>query len=267
MKLKLLITALCLAVAFQSTHAKAQVGRLLKEGLEAAGKKAFGKTASKASQEGAEELLKKGSSATLRVVGRESAETAAKRAGLVVIGQTDEAVKAVGKHGSAIAGPLVNSFGDDGAKALMNLSSTNARRMAIVADELAAGGRGADWMRVLAEKGDVAADWIWKNKGTIAVATAATAFLANPEPFLQAGEQVVSTGIETAGEHVARPLIEQTVGSVAPQVATQIATTITKPAVVMADATSRHPWSGVAFLAGFSGCGFLAYRRYVRPRL
>lgn len=263
MKLKVLIMALCLAIALRSTPAKAQFGRLLKEGLEAAGKKAFGKTASKASHEGAEELLKKGSTATIRVAGRESAEAAAKRTGLVVMGQADEAVKAVGKHGSAIAGPLIGHFGDDGAKALMKLSPTNARRMAIVADELAVGGRGADWMRVLAEKGDVAADWIWRNKGTLAVATAATAFLANPEPFLHAGEQVAVTGIETAGEHVVRPLIEQTVGAVAPQ----IATTITSPAMVMADATSRHPWLLVAFLALFSGGGFLAYRRYLRPML
>lgn len=265
--MKLLIMALCLAVVSQSTPANAQFGRLVKEGLEAAGKKAFGKTASKASHETAEELLKKGSSATLRVAGRESAEAAAKRAGLVVLGESDEAVKAVGKHGSVIAGPLIGSFGDDGAKALTNLSSTNARRMAIVADELAAGGRGADWMRVLAAKGDVAADWIWKHKGTLVGATVATAFLANPEPFLQAGEQVASKGIETAGEHVARPLIEQTVGTLAPQVATLIAATITKPAVVMADATSRHPWLGVAFLAVFCGGGVLAYRRYVRPML
>ncbi|MBC7818251.1 MAG: hypothetical protein IAG10_15300 [Planctomycetaceae bacterium] len=267
MKLKLLIVVLCFTVGSQSTPAKAQFGRLVKEGLEAAGKKALGKTASKASQAGAEELLKKGSSATLRVVGRESAEAAAKRTGLVVLGHTDDAVKAVAKHGSAIATPLVSSFGDDGAKALMNLSSTNARRMAIVADELAAGGRGADWMRVLAEKGDLAAEWVWSRKGTLALATVATAFLANPEPFLQAGEQVATTAIETAGEHVARPLIEQTIGTVAPQVATQIATTITKPAVAMADATSRHPWLGVVFLAVFCGGGFLAYRRYLRPML
>ena len=88
--------------------------------------------------------------------------------------------------------------------------------MAMLSDELASGGRGADWMRILADKGDVAAEWIWKNKGTLAISTAAAAFLANPEPFLYVGEHVASKGIESAGEHVARPLIEQTVSIVAP---------------------------------------------------
>jgi hypothetical protein len=217
--MRYLIMALGVALALQVTPAHAQLGRLLKEGIEAAGKKAFSGS-SKAAHEGAEQLLKKAATTTARKVGQEAAESAtkqgAKQAAGLAIRNSDVAAKALTKHGAAIATPLLARFGDDGAKALSKLSSTNARRMAMLTEELGAAGRGADFMRVLAERGDVAAEWIWKNKGTIAVGTTAVAFLSNPEAFLQAGEAVVTKTVETAGAHVAEPLIDGTARTLAP---------------------------------------------------
>jgi hypothetical protein len=214
-----LIIALGAAVALQVTPAHAQLGRLFKEGIEAAGKKAFSGS-SKAATESAEQLLKKATATTARKVGQEAAESAAKQAAKqaagVAIRNSDVAAKAITKHGAAIATPLLTRFGDDGAKALSKLSSTNARRMAMLTEELGAAGRGADYMRVLAARGDVAAEWIWKNKGTIAVATTATAFLTNPDAFLEAGEAVVTKSVEAAGAHVAEPLIDGTARTLAP---------------------------------------------------
>lgn len=229
--MRMLLTVIVIAWALQGGNAQAQKGRLLREGLEYAGKKFFGKAASETTQEGAEQVLKKGASVAVRKAGQESVEAAAKRTGIAAIHYSDIAASAVTKHGSAIAAPLVNRFGADGAKALTKLSPTQARRMAMLADDFATGGRGSGWMKVLAEKGDVAADWIWKNKGTVGLATAATAFLANPEPFLMAGESVATTGIKTAGEHVARPVIEQTVATVTPQMAKAVS-----------ESSARHPW-------------------------
>lgn len=248
--MKCLVAVVCVAWALQGGYAHAQTGRLLREGLEVAGKKLFGKAASEASQEGAEQLLKKGAGIAIREAGQESVEAAAKRTGIAVARYSDDAAKAVVKHGPAVTAPLVNRFGTDGAQALLKLSPTNARRMAILTEDFAAGGRGTDWMKVLAAKGDVAAEWIWKNKGTVGLATAATAFLANPEPFLMASESVATTGIKTAGEHVARPLIEQTVATVTPQMAK-----------VVGESAARHPWLLPACAALVFGVIALVFRR------
>lgn len=220
--MRYVMMAIGLMVVLQAAPAHAQFSRLFKEGFEAAAKKAFSGTSSKAAKEGAEQLLKKSASATATKVGKEAAESLAKQAtsqvakkatGLVVR-NSDIAAKAITTHGAAIATPLLKRFGDDGAKALSKLSSTNARRMAMLTEELGAAGRGADFMKVLAQRGDVAADWIWKNKGTIAVATTATAFLTNPDAFLQAGEAVITESVEAVGKHMAEPLIRESAGVV-----------------------------------------------------
>lgn len=243
--------------------AQAQVGRLLKEGVEAAGKKVFGRTTAKASQEGAEQALKKAATSAAREAGQESLEAVGRRTANAALRGTDEAARAVGLHGRAIATPLIEGFGDAGANALVRLSPTSARRMAMLTEELAAGGRGADWMRVIADKGDIAADWIWKNKGSLAVAATATAFLANPDAFLLAGENVTTEAIEAASEHVARPLIEETIGRAVPQVAHEIA----KPAVAFAESAGSNPVVVVVLMAFVSGFGVLAYCFWIRPWL
>lgn len=258
--MKAFLLALPLAL-LPVVQADAQVGRLVREGVEAAAKKALGSTAKEATQEAAEQVLKRAASKAIREAGQESVEAAAKKAGTAILRHSDDVVRATGLHGAAVAAPLVNSFGDDGAHALLKLSPASARRMAMLSDDFAAAGRGADWMKVIAEKGDVAADWIWKNKGALTVAATATAFLANPDPFLQAGETVVATGIETAGEHVARPLIEETVSTLAPQVAKEIA----RPAVAVVEASARSPLVLLVMLGMFGGTCFVLYVRLVRP--
>lgn len=258
--MKAILLALLLML-LPAVPADAQVGRLVREGVEAAAKKAVSRTAKEATQEAAEQVLKRAASKVVREAGQESVEAAAKKAGTAILRHSDDVVRATGLHGAAIAAPLVNSFGDDGAQALLKLSPASARRMAILSEDFAAAGRGADWMKLIADKGDVAADWIWKNKGALTVAATATAFLANPDPFLQAGETVVATGIETAGQHVARPLIEETVSTLAPQVAKEIA----RPAVAMAEASARSLLVLLVMLGMLCGAGFLFYARFVRP--
>jgi hypothetical protein len=236
--------------------ASAQFGRLIKEGVEMVGKKAVGKTAREAAQEGSEQLLKK----VVTEAGQETAEAVAKRAGITAARYTDEVAQVVGQHGGAVVAPIVNQFGDDGAKALAKLSTTNARRMAMLTDDLAAHGQGADWMKLLADKGDVVAEWIWNNKGTIAVATTATAFLANPDPFLHAGETVATTTIETAGEHVARPLIESTVQQAVPAAMQEVQAVVTAPMRAFSDAPARQGWSRILGWGVLLGLGYIGYR-------
>ena len=65
-------------------------------------------------------------------------------------------------------------------------------------------GHSAEVTEVVGKYGQKACDFIWENKGALAVGTTLTAFLANPEPFLNGTVKVASA----ASESVARPLAE-----------------------------------------------------------
>ena len=105
----------------------------------------------------------------------------------------DDAAETMMKHGE-IAEPLLSSFGKPAAGALKSVSSQNARRLAMLADEgqLAKIGQTPELLEVVAKYGDRAADFIWRNKGALTVAAALTAFLANPEPFLDGVKDITT---------------------------------------------------------------------------
>jgi hypothetical protein len=79
---------------------------------------------------------------------------------------------------------------------------------------LAKMGREVEVLEVIGKYGDRAADFIWRHKGALAVGATLTAFLANPEPFLD-GTQVL---VGTVAENVVRPIAEVP-GKVATEVA------------------------------------------------
>ncbi|HOI55574.1 MAG TPA: hypothetical protein PLP01_10025 [Phycisphaerae bacterium] len=97
----------------------------------------------------------------------------------------DEAAEAMIKH-PGIAAPAIERFGRPAARAMGTVSSQNARRIAMMADDgtLAASGKADELLDVISKYGDKAAEFIWKNKGALAVATVAVAFLADPQPFI-----------------------------------------------------------------------------------
>ena len=64
--------------------------------------------------------------------------------------------------------------------------------------EIAALGRTPEVMGVIARYGDPAMEFIWRHKGALAVSTALTAFLANPQPFIDGTTQVTGTVAENA---------------------------------------------------------------------
>lgn len=113
----------------------------------------------------------------------------------------DDAAKSMMKHGE-IAEPLLTSFGKPAAEALKSVSSQNARRLAMLADdgELAKIGRTPELLEVVAKYGDRAADFIWHNKGLLAGAAALTAFLANPKPFLDGARDIADVPGKVATE-------------------------------------------------------------------
>lgn len=119
----------------------------------------------------------------------------------------DDAAESMMKHGEIVE-PLLTKGGKPASTAFKSLGGQNARRLAMMheADDLARIGRGDELLGVVGKFGDKAMDFIWRNKGKLAVAATLTAFLADPEPFIngavQLGEAVV--------EHVAEPLAEAT---------------------------------------------------------
>jgi len=85
-----------------------------------------------------------------------------------------------------IAEDLITPFGASAARALSTVGPQNARRLAMLADEgmLTSSGRSSEILDVIARYGDKGMEFIWKNKGALAVGTTLTAFLAKPEPFI-----------------------------------------------------------------------------------
>ncbi len=103
----------------------------------------------------------------------------------------DHAAEGMMKHGE-IAEPLLTSFGKPAAGALKAVSSQNGRRLAMLAEDgqLAQIGQTPELLEVVAKHGDRAADFIWRNKGALTFTAALTAFLVNPELFLDGATDI-----------------------------------------------------------------------------
>jgi hypothetical protein len=111
----------------------------------------------------------------------------------------DDAASTFIKH-PGIAEPLVESMGQPAIVALGRVGAQSGRRLAMMAEggEIAALGRTPEVMGVIARYGDPAMEFIWRHKGALAVGTALTAFLANPQPFIDGTTQLTGTVAENA---------------------------------------------------------------------
>jgi len=126
----------------------------------------------------------------------------------------EEAAAALVKH-PGIAEPLVEKGGIAAVKALGVVTPQNGRRLAMMLEgELANVGKHPELLEVIAKYGDRAATFVWANKGALATGAVLTAFVANPEPFLNgarditkiAGDSVVGV-TKVAGESIVAPVI------------------------------------------------------------
>jgi hypothetical protein len=125
----------------------------------------------------------------------------ARRASLKAVSRYgDEAVVALMKHGQ-IGETLVERLGKEGAEALAKVTPRNGRRLAMMAaDE----GLKPELISVVRRYGDEACDFIWRNKGALAVGATLTAFVAAPEEFMN-GTQKLTTAV---GDAAVKPLVE-----------------------------------------------------------
>jgi hypothetical protein len=118
----------------------------------------------------------------------------------------DDAAEALVRH-PGIAESAIEGFGKPAAAALKNLNGQNARRLGMMADEgsLAQMSRGGELLGVIGKYGDNAMDFVWRNKGKLAVSAALVAFLNDPEPFIS-GTRDLATIL---GEKIAQPIADQ----------------------------------------------------------
>ncbi len=123
----------------------------------------------------------------------------------------DDAAEALLKHGEA-AEPLIHGLGNPAAKALKGISTQNGRRISMLAadGELAKLGRSDELLAVISRYGDAGAEFVWKNKGALAVGAGLTAFLSTPETFINGGTELTSIVAESAIKPVAAAAAEST---------------------------------------------------------
>jgi hypothetical protein len=132
-------------------------------------------------------LLARHGDAAIPLIGRSTALRTVARVG-------DDAAVALIKHGT-VGEQLVGEFAKEGAQALVKVAPRNGRRLAMLA---AQGQLKPELLQVITRFGDPACDFIWRNKGALVVGTALTAFVANPEPFIDGTQKLAGTVADAA---------------------------------------------------------------------
>jgi hypothetical protein len=114
------------------------------------------------------------------------------------------AASALVRH-PGVAESLIERGGEQAVKALGAVTPQNGRRIAMLMEgELASyAGRHPEVLGVVASHGDRAVNFLWQYKGALAGGAALTAFLANPEPYLNGTRDIASV----AGESVVKPVV------------------------------------------------------------
>ena len=119
----------------------------------------------------------------------------------------DDAADALVRHG-AVGEQLIGTLGETGAKALAKVSPQNGRRLAMLAGD---GALKPELMDVICRHGDRACEFIWQNKGALAVGATLTTFLAAPGDFLSGTAQLT----QVVGQHVITPVATEVLAPIA----------------------------------------------------
>lgn len=110
----------------------------------------------------------------------------------IFIKHGDSAADALLKH-PGIADSLIGRYGDEAVGALNSVSRQSAQRLSMVADDglLTATPRSKELLLVVRQYGDEAMDFIWKNKGSLAVVAVLGTFLADPQTYISGAKELV----------------------------------------------------------------------------
>lgn len=115
-----------------------------------------------------------------------------------------EAAEQLIKH-PGVAEPLLAEGGKAAAVALKEVGPQGGRRLAMLLDDgtLKAGGQMDALLDVVGKYGEKGLDFIWRNKGKLAVAATLTAFLANPQPFIDGTKNLA----DVVGTNLVQPVV------------------------------------------------------------
>ena len=104
----------------------------------------------------------------------------------------DPAADALLKH-RGIADSLITHHGADSIGAMNALSRGGAQRMAMASEDgvFRASGRSAELIGVIQRHGDAAMDFIWRNKGSLAVASVLASFLRDPAVYINGVKDLI----------------------------------------------------------------------------
>jgi hypothetical protein len=121
----------------------------------------------------------------------------------------DDAADAMIKH-KEIAEPLIAAHGKGAAKAMAKFEGQSARQLAMMEEtgEIARLGQTDRLLDTVARFGDRGMNFVWRNKGALATAAVLTAFLNDPQPFIDGTRDLA----EVTGNTLVKPLA-QTVGA------------------------------------------------------
>lgn len=136
--------------------------------------------------------------------GDEAVWVVAKTKGMAIfVKYGDEGAEAVMKH-KGIATPFIERTGESGVKALNAVGPSQGRHLVNLVEDgvIVPGQKSADLLDVVGRYGDKAADFIWRNKGALVVGSALTAFLSNPEPFIDGAMSLPNNAVEQIAPQV-----------------------------------------------------------------
>ncbi|HVE38723.1 MAG TPA: hypothetical protein VNM14_02475 [Planctomycetota bacterium] len=100
----------------------------------------------------------------------------------------DEAVELMIRH-PGVGRDLLAQFG--GQVLRRSLTTDSVVTLNRLAEPIRASGRSAEILAVVEKFGDRACEFLWRNKGTIFLAAVLTAFLNDPQPYLDGVKQLV----------------------------------------------------------------------------
>jgi hypothetical protein len=114
----------------------------------------------------------------------------------------EEAAGVLVRH-PGVAEPLIERGGMKAVKALGTLGPQSGRRLTMMMEgELANAAHHRAILEVVARHGEKAVEFMWQHKAALAGGAALTAFLANPEPFLNGTRDIAAV----LGENVVKPV-------------------------------------------------------------
>jgi len=172
-------------------------------------------------------------------------------AGMKLVSQYgDDAAEMLIKH-KGLAEPVLEKLGAPAVDALRAVGPQGGRRLAMMteAGELSALGRTPELMHVITRHGDAAMEFIWRNKGALAVGTSLTAFLAKPEAFIDGTNRLT----ETVAQNVVKPVVQETAHAVSSLIWTVLALVVLLPAGGLCLAV-RHPKEAGGIAKFLIGC-------------